>query len=95
MTTKQLRLAKVALDLDWQPNSNYRVNSVVVRDSRWFIANYKYDTNDWFITDPLDSPNTEYSPWREIEPVSIEEFNYIEGTTLRDYRLEPTSVTYK
>lgn len=79
------RWAMVALDLDWKPNSNYRVNSVVVRDSRWFIANYKHNTDDWFITDPLDSLNTEYSHWREIEPIAETNFGFLLDTTLRDY----------
>lgn len=89
------RWAIVAIELEWRPNTNYRVNSVVVRNDRWFIANYAYNTIDWFIGDPLSSGNNSWSEWREIEPLTQENFNYFEGTTIKDYRIDSSNVTYK
>lgn len=74
--------AVFALDLEWMPNTNYRNDSVVTKDGKYYIANTNY--HSWFTTDPADS-KTEWDPWLEIEPISEEYFDYLEGTSLRDY----------
>lgn len=72
--------AMFALDLEWIPNTNYRNNSVVIRNNKYYITNTSHN-NNWFITDP----ETDRSHWLEIEPISEEHFGYLEGTSLRDY----------
>lgn len=77
--------AFVSTELEWRPNTNYRVNSVVVRDGRYFIANILFNTSDWFINDPLTNSGHSWSEWREIEPISESYFNTFQGTNLIDY----------
>src|SRR5690554_6245212 len=43
------RWAIIALELEWIPYSNYRVNSVVTRNGKYYIANIQYNANDWFV----------------------------------------------
>lgn len=76
--------AFVSTELNWRPNMNYRVNSVVVRDGRYFIANIDHNVNDWFINDPL-THNGRWAEWREIEPINEIHFETIQGTSLIDY----------
>lgn len=87
--------AVISLDLDWIANTNYRVNSVVVRNGKWYIANYEYNTSDWFVNDPSLKSGGQWSEWREIEPLAISYFGYLQGTNLLDYRANPSDVTYK
>lgn len=87
--------AFVSLELEWRANTNYRTNSVVVRDGRYFIANHNFNDDDWFINDPLIKSGHAWSEWREIEPLLESDFGYIEGTTLIDYRMSPNEVVYK
>lgn len=89
------RWAFVSLELEWRANTNYRTNSVVVRDGRYFIANHNFNDDDWFINDPLIKSGHAWSEWREIEPLLESDFGYIEGTTLIDYRMNPNEVVYK
>lgn len=77
--------AYVATDLHWRPGTNYRVNSVVIREGRYFIANSNYTTDDWFVNDPIDFHGHLWSEWREIEPISEEHFNYFIDTNIRDF----------
>jgi hypothetical protein len=77
------RWAVFALNLEWIPNTNYRNNSVVIRNGKYYITNTNHN-NNWFIEDPADS-KTQWDPWLEIEPISEEHFGYLEGTSLRDY----------
>lgn len=87
--------AYVALALEWLPNMNYRTNAVVIRNSRYFIANHLYN-NNWFVGDPLNSSNTKWSEWREIEPLPESYFGYLDDyPTVKDYRANPNDVTYK
>lgn len=76
--------AFVATALEWEPNMNYRVHSVVTRDGRYFIANINYNSHDWFINDPLTN-NGLWGEWREIEPISQEHFGLLQDTNLIDY----------
>lgn len=76
--------AFVATGLDWKPNMNYRVHSVVIRDGRYFIANILYNSTDWFVNDPLTN-NGLWKEWREIEPISQEHFGLLQDTNLIDY----------
>lgn len=76
--------AYFALGLDWIPNVNYRTNSVVIREGRYFIANSAYN-DDWFVGDPLNSTNKPWSEWREILPISNSNFSLFEDTGLVDY----------
>lgn len=89
--------AMFALDLEWKPHTNYRVYSVVVRDGRWFIANNKYDSNGWFTNDPLTHSGAEWSQWREIEPLTENDFDYLDiAPSLRDYRkINNEGIIYK
>src|SRR5690606_32635154 len=32
-----------SIELQWRPNSNYRINSIVIRNGRYFIANSNYN----------------------------------------------------
>lgn len=73
-----------SLGLEWMPNLNYRTNSIIIRDGRYFIANSAYN-NNWFVGDPLNSANLPWSEWREIEPISEESFSFIPDTNIRDY----------
>lgn len=87
--------AYIALGLEWQPNMNYRVNSVVIRDGRWFIANPNYNSSDWFVNDPLSKSGTQWSEWREIEPLDESYFGYlIEYPALKDYRADIADVVF-
>lgn len=72
--------AMFALDLEWIPNTNYRNNSVVTKNGKYYITNTSHN-NNWFIADP----ETDGSHWLKIEPISEEHFGYLEGTSLRDY----------
>lgn len=83
-----------SIELQWRPNSNYRTNSVVIRNGRYFIANSNYN-QDWFVGDPLNSGNDSWAEWREIEPVSEDMFDYFYDTQIKDYRLHPNQVVYK
>jgi hypothetical protein len=87
--------AYVSLELEWRPNMNYRVNSVVIRDGRWFIANPNYNSADWFVNDPLSKSGTQWSEWREIEPLDESYFGYlIEYPALKDYRADISDVIF-
>lgn len=76
--------AYVSTELEWRPNTNYRPNSVVIRDDRYFIANIEFNTDNWFIDDPLTN-NGRWKPWREIEPISNENFSMIEEFNIINY----------
>lgn len=89
------RWALVAIELEWIPNVNYRVNSIVTRNGKWYIANHQYNTNNWFVNDPATNSGEYWKEWREIEPLTEDDFDYFEGTTLKDYRMNPNDVTYK
>lgn len=89
------RWALVAIELEWILNVNYRVNSIVTRNGKWYIANYEYNKTNWFINDPETHSVDEWSEWREIEPLTEDDFDYFEGTNLKDYRMDPNDVTYK
>lgn len=87
--------AYVSIELEWRPNVNYRVNSVVIRDGRWFIANPNYNSADWFVNDPLSKSGTQWSEWREIEPLEESYFDYlIEYPALKDYRADIGDVIF-
>ncbi len=90
-----VRWAFVAVELEWQPNVNYRVNSVVIRNGKWYIANYRYNTWNWFVNDPATHSGSQWSEWREIEPLPMDYFDYLLDTNLLDYRANPNDVTYK
>lgn len=87
--------AFVAVELEWQPNVNYRVNSVVIRNGKWYIANYRYNTVNWFVNDPATHSGNPWAEWREIEPLLMDYFGYLLDTNLLDYRADPNDVTYK
>lgn len=87
--------AAVAVELDWRPNTNYRTNSVVIRNGKWYIANHQFNTNDWFTNDPETHSGETWSEWREIEPLTEDNFKCFEGTNLKDYRMDPDKVKYK
>jgi hypothetical protein len=87
--------AFVAVELEWQPNVNYRVNSVVIRNGKWYIANYRYNTGNWFVNDPATHSGNPWAEWREIEPLLMDYFGYLLDTNLLDYRADPNDVTYK
>lgn len=77
--------AYVALELEWKPNMNYRTNSVVIRSGRYFIANSAYNTDDWFVNDPLTKHGKPWSEWREIEPIDESHFGNLPNSNLKDY----------
>lgn len=79
------RWASVSIELEWRPNTNYRPNSVVIRNGRYFIANIVFNTSSWFIHDPLTNSGYQWSEWREIEPISQEHFGMLLDTGLKDY----------
>lgn len=82
----------VPLDLDWEPNNNYRINSVVVREGRWFITK---DNGSWFVDDPIDSKEL-WDSWWEIDPLSEDDFGYFPDSTIKDYTISDRSkVKYK
>lgn len=76
--------AYFAIELEWRPNVNYRTNSVVLRDGRYFIANYR-NNRDWFINDPLTHSGHTWSEWREIEPISINNFGILDDYGIPDF----------
>ena len=92
--SSSLKWAILSVDLDWIPNSNYRVNSVVVRNDKWYIANYQWNSSNWFVNDPA-THSGRYKEWREIEPLPLDYFDYLLGTSMLDYRANPNDVTYK
>ncbi len=77
--------AFVSIELEWQANKNYRVNSVVTANGRYFIANSAYTTSNWFVNSPLTHSGNPWSEWREIEPISEEHFPFFENSNIRDY----------
>lgn len=77
--------AYVSTSLNWQSGTNYRVNSVVVRNGRYFIANSNYNSTDWFVNDPLQHHGYTWSEWREIYSIDESRFDYFPGTTIIDY----------
>lgn len=77
--------AFVATDINWIPGVNYRVNSVVKRSGRYFIANHAYTADDWFVNDPLIYHGNIWSEWREIEPIADEHFGWLDGLNIIDY----------
>ena len=89
------RWALVAIELEWIPNVNYRVNSIVTRNGKWYIANYQFNAKNWFTNDPETHSGETWSEWREIEPLTEDNFKYFEGTNLKDYRMDPDKVKYK
>lgn len=82
--------AVFALELEWIPNTNYRNNSVVTRNGKFYITNINFN-NNWFIGDPATNRNE----WLEINPVSISSFPFFEGTNYRDFRLDYSEVNFK
>lgn len=86
--------AVFSLNLEWRSGTNYRTNSIVAVNGRWFIANYVYST-DWYTNSPLIYSGAPHSEWREIEPVDENDFGLLPGTNIKDYRLHPDDVTYK
>lgn len=79
------RWAAVSIDLEWRSDTNYRVNSVVIRSGKYYIANSGFNTRDWFVSDPANTLNLPWSEWREIYPIAEEHFAYFDGTDLRDF----------
>jgi hypothetical protein len=87
--------AYVSIELEWMPNTNYRVGAVVIRNGRYFIANPAYNDVDWFVGDPLNSNNKPWSEWREIQPLPDSYFGYIEDyPVLKDYRANIEDVVF-
>lgn len=71
--------AVLAISLEWNEGSNYRENSVITKEGRWFIGR---PGQSWLVDDPL-GPNS--WAWMEIMPLSEDDFKDFPNSTIRDY----------